>query len=670
MPSRIYCPACNTAFAFSPALSGKTVRCKQCSNTFAVDAAPTDAPPPATSSAPRQQPLVPPPLPPKAKVVASRRPTRRDDFEEDERPRPRRRPAAAPERSSGAGALIGLIALFVVGFLILAVGIGYLLWPRSPATQTVAQGPAPASDPMTPIEAPRGLDQILKDRPNVPVQPIAPPNLPPEALPGFPELPVIPPAQPPLPRPRFPGRPVEPAMNALPAPSFAPITPLPIKATPVTRIGEERAMPGPIQSIAVAGGGRLLLLHLPRERKVAVFDVNTGQRVKYVAAEDDRAKIAGGMNVFVVYSPGKNLLERYNCSTLEREGEVNSAFPADVLALAMGNSSNGPLVAALGGSRRTFHGGATLGYFDPSTGKELGYEKAGEENPFGLGLHDLTKTGVRVSSDGTVVAGFGGPAPQVDVLDGGRIMRYWRHGGPDGITVAADGHSLFARGERFSQDLNPVGDRAPGMPEAIWFVPAVHGDFFMSIRAMDDRRGAVGIRRASADVYLGTEGRAFWHLNELLNLEVPNGFDARGRTLDQNVLLIPEAKLLVVIPTKTRDRLLMYKADLDAALAKADFEYFFITSKPATLAVKGESYTYTLTAKSKKGGIKVALESGPKGMNVTPVGVLSWDVPKSFADSQAVVILKATDASGKELFQSFRLNVMARSELPSETKAN
>ncbi|HVK12882.1 MAG TPA: hypothetical protein VM597_29285, partial [Gemmataceae bacterium] len=64
MPARILCPQCETAFAYSPALLGKTVKCRQCQHTFVVDSPPAETAPPAEKSA------GPPPLP--ARVVTDR----------------------------------------------------------------------------------------------------------------------------------------------------------------------------------------------------------------------------------------------------------------------------------------------------------------------------------------------------------------------------------------------------------------------------------------------------------------------------------------------------------------------------------------------------------------------------------------------------------------------
>jgi len=61
--------------------------------------------------------------------------------------------------------------------------------------------------------------------------------------------------------------------------------------------------------------------------------------------------------------------------------------------------------------------------------------------------------------------------------------------------------------------------------------------------------------------------------------------------------------------------------------------------------------------KSRKGGVKVKLESGPPGMTVSGQGRVSWKVPADFAPGEVDVILGIGDASGQETFQTFRLTV-------------
>jgi hypothetical protein len=543
---------------------------------------------------------------------------------------------------------------------------------------------------MAAADPPKNLDEIIKNAPNrneVEAGP-PPPGRPNFEVPKFdppetkrrprgagPNPPALAPPPgfdlPPFDPPAFPGGPPDRPRPNLPAPKFAPVEPLPITSTPLASDRVERAMPGPIENMVVAAGGRLLLLHLLRQRRVAVVDVSKGDRVKLIPAEDPGALVAGGMNLFVIYLPGKGVLERWNCKTLEREAELKPEIGAEVKALAMGSASNGPLVAALGGARRTFHGGTTLGYFDPMTGKELGYEVGGAKNDFGIGLFDATPL-VRISADGSVVTAWGDNGhggSQSDVIEGGRITRHWQPRWLDAIAPGPDGRTVYGKGERFPPDLK-AGVPRDDPRNPVWLIPAAHGDYFVSLRGVAAVGGnPIQPRKAVADVCIGSDGKSVLNVGELPNFELPGGFgDARGKTFDQYVALVPDAKVLAVVPTKARERLVLKRADLDAGLSKAGFDYLFVTSRPPPAAVKGETYKYTVTAKSRKGGVKVTLESGPKGMTVSPAGAVSWDVPKDFAGPEAGVILKVTDAGGKEVFHSFRLVVGGKDEKAAAAK--
>jgi uncharacterized protein (TIGR03067 family) len=59
---------------------------------------------------------------------------------------------------------------------------------------------------------------------------------------------------------------------------------------------------------------------------------------------------------------------------------------------------------------------------------------------------------------------------------------------------------------------------------------------------------------------------------------------------------------------------------------------------------------------SKKGGVKVKLESGPDGMTESG-GTLSWQVPDRGSEDEAAVLLTVSDASGQETFHSFTVAV-------------
>ena len=53
----------------------------------------------------------------------------------------------------------------------------------------------------------------------------------------------------------------------------------------------------------VGDGGRFLILHLPKVRQVAVFDVNQAKVVKFLPVAADNVMIAAGMTKMIVAYP-------------------------------------------------------------------------------------------------------------------------------------------------------------------------------------------------------------------------------------------------------------------------------------------------------------------------------------------------------------------------------
>src|SRR5262249_31130511 len=127
---------------------------------------------------------------------------------------------------------------------------------------------------------------------------------------------------------------------------------------------------------------------------------------------------------------------------------------------------------------------------------------------------------------------------------------------------------------------------------------------------------------------------------------------------DKRINYIPEAKVIVTIPS-TDDKLILYRFDIDQALEKSDVDYLVVTSQPPPTARKGQLYQYQLVVKSKKGGVKYKLESGPKGMHMEGKGRLSWQGPADAAEAPADVIITVSDATGQELFHTFKLSIAA-----------
>jgi hypothetical protein len=178
MPERFPCPGCQGSLAWSAAIPGRSVRCHLCGHAFTLTTPPNGVPlrEPAlatTASATIEPPPLPrtrtpPPLPSRNGVG---RPARAAALDEVDEPAPlrqtHRRPAAA-RRSSGIAALIGLIAVFFCAFVVIAGGIGYLVWPKSSAsTAPASQSAAPPIERPTDYERPKDLNELLGNGGNI-----------------------------------------------------------------------------------------------------------------------------------------------------------------------------------------------------------------------------------------------------------------------------------------------------------------------------------------------------------------------------------------------------------------------------------------------------------------------------------------------------------------------
>ena len=64
-----------------------------------------------------------------------------------------------------------------------------------------------------------------------------------------------------------------------------------------------RKMPALVSDVAVGGGGRYLVLHLPQLKKLAVFDVNEARLTSYIPLAEDKVWFAAGVNKVVVGLP-------------------------------------------------------------------------------------------------------------------------------------------------------------------------------------------------------------------------------------------------------------------------------------------------------------------------------------------------------------------------------
>jgi hypothetical protein len=407
---------------------------------------------------------------------------------------------------------------------------------------------------------------------------------------------------------------------------------LPILPPPLKADTEGRPLPSPVGGLCFGGGGRFLIMHLQKERKLAIFDVNEAKVVKYLPVPEGQVFFAAGLEKLIVALPTSQALQRWSLRTLEWEATVPCPVKGTVQGLAMGSASRGPLAISTPP--------AILRLLDPQTLKESDCKLEA-----GAGSGPL----LRVSADGRVIVGGAGAGW---VLEGKTYKRYPL---PGDALPGPDGRTLYTAGRLYTAEGKPLGEQVGGPGRMVWYVPAVQGPFYFSLSQVP-KEGRPGHDTLRFSVHLPGEKRPVASLPFLASLDTLMNWGYGVPPFEQHVFLIPDAKLLVVLPDRN-DRLVLHRFDLDELLAKADVDYLFVQSQPVTIAARGQPYAYQLAVKSKKGGLKYKLESGPEGMKVSAEGKLTWSVPKDFAEGDVDVLLTIADQTGQEIFHAFRLAV-------------
>src|SRR5205814_370279 len=92
-----------------------------------------------------------------------------------------------------------------------------------------------------------------------------------------------------------------------------------------------------------------------------------------------------------------------------------------------------------------------------------------------------------------------------------------------------------------------------------------------------------------------------------------NMWGIAGLTPEKRLHLVPACKRFVVI-APSNDRLLLYPFDADQELQRSGIDYLFVASRPPAIADAGAEFRYRVEVRSKHGGVRIKLESGPEGM--------------------------------------------------------
>jgi serine protease Do len=322
---------------------------------------------------------------------------------------------------------------------------------------------------------------------------------------------------------------------------------------------------GEVADVAVGGGGRFLILHLPKLGKLAVFDSDKAKVVKLLPVKDNNLKFTAGQDKLVVALPDSRTIQRWSLKSWEQELSVPYPMKGEIMALSMGSATNGPI-----------HVYSKEGFGIPAS-FQLGLDKLDrrEVNMLRTGhhhfLHPAAVLHLRSSFDGKATGLWIStmtPSGMTWIHWEGTVGRStYSHSSNGHVIPGRGGKALFTGMGAFSSIgmINANKLQAGADPNGR-YVPAHHGDYYLYLGAAPSFANKNPGR--TFEVHKSGLEKPVLRLS---GIEVPSTNETSIKTdftLDKRFHLVPEAQLLVVIPP-SNDQLLLYRVNLAEALAKA-----------------------------------------------------------------------------------------------------
>jgi hypothetical protein len=395
-------------------------------------------------------------------------------------------------------------------------------------------------------------------------------------------------------------------------------------------------LPEPFADVKTGGGGRFLIFHLKKAKKLAIFDVLQAKIVQEIELPAEDVRFAAGRDKLLVVLPGEKVVQRFDLRTFQREKTVPVPGGGTVLTALMGYDSQGPL---------GLWAGDQLILMDVERMEPIelkGPVLAGKAQPW---------FNLRVSADGQTFVGWHSPpmpspffvmrlaGRQVvtATIDGGWVPERW-------AMPNADGSNLILFSSRVTNaDLK--------IYSADWLfdwvlLPTDSPRFFLAARGLEVSICTSADRRP---VFTFTDEA----LRGMNTSSVVERWFLFNRT-EARIHYLPQAHLLAFL-TADDKRIVVRPFNLIEELEKEGKEYLFVVSQPKTHVKAGGVYQYQMEVKSKSAGVSYKLEKGPDGMTVSGGGEVRWNVPQNQSGKATPVIISVKNATGKELFHTFDL---------------
>jgi hypothetical protein len=335
-----------------------------------------------------------------------------------------------------------------------------------------------------------------------------------------------------------------------------------------------RKLSSSVADVAVGGGGRYLVLRLTEERKLAIFDVNKAEIVGHIRLAETEARFAAGLEDVVIVLPGAGLIERWSLQTRERDVSATLPVKGIIKSVAMGSASRGPLLLHCAAGSQDLDR-AFLALINVRTMRVIVADlNLGQASIMGSSYRNLVH--LRASAEGRT---FGmwctshSPTGCGTVVVSDPVTRVsYGHWSVGHVLPSADGKLICTRSGTYAPFIQMTDMQRQG--EAT--LPAAHGEYYLVLPspnlgapprlagvppAAQSPAGAatlpnLTIRTRDKDKLIASvDGVELAFSNED---NIGNDF-----TFDKRIHLIPDAQLIITIPTDN-NRLVLHRYSSDS----------------------------------------------------------------------------------------------------------
>jgi hypothetical protein len=425
-------------------------------------------------------------------------------------------------------------------------------------------------------------------------------------------------------------------------------------------------LPAPLEDVAVAAAGRILVLKLREQKGLTVYDT-TGRKLKTIELPTSDFTFGAGGNVAVVFLKKSVELRSYNLTTLEQIRSKEFVDPVVILRIVMGHSRDDlafvRLAHGLGNNDNTLNlllDVTTLKLQRP-TNRE---QSAGNNTSYDDNVH------YRANGDLTRLTEWNSRSSPSGIYLFTRTGIDWQHQGnhesaghlalgDDGKIYTGYGHIMDLnegnprRGERIVSTADISGQSLfPGI--------GIGGRFFLGLKT----DGSVYVYQTGVTTPL-CQLDAFpqWALPlEEREDKAPDQKQPPGKleksvegllTLDRRIVFSPAAGHVVFLP-HSNDRLVHRKFDLKAVLDGTGRDYLLAVTTPAVRTKSGTRWEYEIKTLEKHGPVAFKLEKAPEGMSLSGRGQLTWKVPSGIRGTAEVTVV-ITDSKSNSIRHGFTI---------------